>query len=243
MIRVEQVSHHFGKLCALNDVSFTVDNNQITGLLGLNGAGKTTLMRMIYGLLVPNKGKIFVDEIDVAKDPDAARARLGVLPDDTGLYKRLTARENIRYFGELQSLGADTLTSNLSELIEILGMHNIIDRPTEGFSLGERMKTSLARAIIHRPSHVLLDEPTNGLDVITTRAVRHLLWNLRDSGRSVLFSSHLMHEVDRLCDRVIIIAKGQVVAQGTPQDIMQQAGLDNLEDAFIQLAQVTDQDK
>lgn len=237
MIRVENVSHCFGAVCALKSVSFEVPNHKITGLLGLNGAGKTTLMRMIYGLLIPDEGRIFVDDIDVAENPEAARAKLGVLPDDTGLYKRLTARENIRYFGELQGLNAQELERNLTELSHILGMQNIIDRRTEGFSLGERMKTSLARAIIHRPSHILLDEPTNGLDVITTRAVRHLLWSLRDSGRSLLFSSHLMHEVDKLCDNVIVIARGQVVAQGAPVDIIQRADCDNLEDAFIQLTQ------
>lgn len=237
MIRVQNVTHSFGKVCALKDVSFEISNNQITGLLGLNGAGKTSLMRMIYGLLVPDEGDIFIDDISVRDNPNLARTKLGVLPDDTGLYKRLTARENIRYFGELQQLAPALLENNIAELVSILGMQQIIDRRTDGFSLGERMKTSLARAIVHRPEHILLDEPTNGLDVITTRAVRELLWSLRDSGRSVLFSSHLMHEVDKLCDYIVVIAKGCVVASGAPADVVASSGLNNLEDAFIALAQ------
>lgn len=243
MIRIEQVSKTFGGakkqplIQALNHVSLELRDGEITGLLGLNGAGKSTLMRLIYGLLQPSAGEIFVDDISVSRNPDAARRQLGVLPDDTGLYKRLTARENIRYFGELQGLPADVLERNIDQLIHWLGMEAIAERPAEGFSLGERMKTALARALVHSPKHVLLDEPTNGLDVITTRAVRRLLHELKADGRSVLFSSHLMHEVSGLCDRIIVIANGAIRADGSVADILAAGGANNLEDAFINLVQ------
>ncbi|ARU27815.1 ATP-binding cassette domain-containing protein [Cellvibrio sp. PSBB006] len=242
MIQVEHISKQFGKIEALKDVSFTLNDGEITGLLGVNGAGKTTLMRLIYGLLQPSSGRILVDGVEVAQQPDRARQRLGVLPDDTGLYKRLTARENIRYFGELHHLSPASLTESCEELIELLGMHNIADRRAEGFSLGERMKTALARAIVHQPQHIMLDEPTNGLDVITTRAVRRMLVALRDQGRCVLFSSHLMHEVTGLCDRIIVIAQGRIVADGSVAAVIEQTQTTSLEEAFIYLSELPAQE-
>lgn len=242
MIQIEHISKQFGKIEALKDVSFTLNDGEITGLLGVNGAGKTTLMRLIYGLLQPSNGRILVDGVDVARQPDRARQRLGVLPDDTGLYKRLTARENIRYFGELHHLPSEALAKSCEELIELLGMHNIADRRAEGFSLGERMKTALARAIVHQPQHIMLDEPTNGLDVITTRAVRRMLVALRDQGRCVLFSSHLMHEVTGLCDRIIVIAQGRIVADGSVAAVIEQTQTTSLEEAFIYLSELPAQD-
>jgi sodium transport system ATP-binding protein len=243
MIRVERLSKQFGGkkkqplIQALHEVSFELHDGEITGLLGLNGAGKSTLMRSIYGLLQPTEGEVFVNDLSVTHAPDDARKHLGVLPDDTGLYKRLTARENIRYFGELQGFSGAALESNINQLLEWLGMENIADREAEGFSLGERMKTALARAIVHQPQHILLDEPTNGLDVITTRAVRRLLHELKAEGRCVLFSSHLMHEVSGLCDRIIVIADGSIRADGSLAHIMDVGGADNLEDAFVNLVQ------
>lgn len=242
MIQIEHISKQFGKIDALKDVNFTLNDGEITGLLGVNGAGKTTLMRLIYGLLQPNAGRILVDGIDVSREPGLARQRLGVLPDDTGLYKRLTARENIRYFGELHHLPPAELATHCEALIELLGMHNIADRRAEGFSLGERMKTALARAIVHQPQHIMLDEPTNGLDVITTRAVRRMLYALRDQGRCVLFSSHLMHEVTGLCDRIIVIAQGRIVADGTVAAVIEQTQTTSLEEAFIYLSELPAQD-
>ena len=242
MIQIEHISKQFGKIDALKDVNFTLNDGEITGLLGVNGAGKTTLMRLIYGLLQPNAGRILVDGINVSQEPGIARQRLGVLPDDTGLYKRLTARENIRYFGELHHLSPSDLTAHCEALIELLGMHNIADRRAEGFSLGERMKTALARAIVHQPQHIMLDEPTNGLDVITTRAVRRMLYALRDQGRCVLFSSHLMHEVTGLCDRIIVIAQGRIVADGTVAAVIEQTQTTSLEEAFIYLSELPAQD-
>jgi sodium transport system ATP-binding protein len=246
MIRIENISKTFGSkktgfVRALKDISFTLRDGEITGLLGVNGAGKSTLLRLIYGLQTPTAGNIFIDDINVQNNPDAARQRLGVLPDDTGLYKRLTARENIHYFGELQGLATDVLQQNAQDLISLLAMENIAERRADGFSLGERMKTALARAIVHQPQHILLDEPTNGLDVVTTRAVRNMLLKLRDQGRCILFSSHLMHEVGGLCDRVLIIAGGEIVADGSVADIIQLAGVETLEDAFINLSQFAEQ--
>jgi sodium transport system ATP-binding protein len=224
-------------ITALDDVSFTLNDGEITGLLGLNGAGKSTLMRLIYGLLQPSAGEVWVNEHQVSKNPNAARQQLGVLPDDTGLYKRLTARENIRYFGELQGLQGDAMEKSINQLIDWLGMANIAERRAEGFSLGERMKTALARAIVHQPQHVLLDEPTNGLDVITTRAVRRLLHELKMQGRCVIFSSHLMHEVSGLCDRIIVISHGKILADGNLEAILDAGKSHNLEEAFVNLVQ------
>jgi sodium transport system ATP-binding protein len=224
-------------ITALDNVSFTLNDGEITGLLGLNGAGKSTLMRLIYGLLQPSAGEVWVNEHQVSKNPNAARQQLGVLPDDTGLYKRLTARENIRYFGELQGLQGDAMEKSINQLIDWLGMDNIAERRAEGFSLGERMKTALARAIVHQPQHVLLDEPTNGLDVITTRAVRHLLHELKMQGRCVIFSSHLMHEVSGLCDRIIVISRGKILTDGNLEAILDAGKSHNLEEAFVNLVQ------
>lgn len=243
MIRIDNLSKSFGgnkkssKIDALKNVSFELRDGEITGLLGLNGAGKSTLLRLIYGLLQPTSGEVFIDNISVTTSPDAARKKLGVLPDDTGLYKRLSARENIRYYGELQGMQGEPLENNINQLVDWLGMAAIADRPAEGFSLGERMKTAVARAIVHQPQHILLDEPTNGLDVITTRAVRRLLHELKAEGRCVLFSSHLMHEVSGLCDRVIVIASGEIVADGSVDEILTMGHAHNLEDAFINLVQ------
>ena len=243
MIRIENISKTFGtkktgSVQALKNISFTLRDGEITGLLGVNGAGKSTLLRLIYGLQTPTSGSIYIDDIDVQKSPDVARKYLGVLPDDTGLYKRLTARENIHYFGELQGMSLDARNKSVDELIALLKMESIAERRTEGFSLGERMKTALARAIVHQPKHILLDEPTNGLDVVTTRAVRNMLLKLRDQGRCVLFSSHLMHEVTGLCDRVLVIAGGEIVANGSVADLIALAGVATLEDAFVKLSQV-----
>jgi len=239
MITLENVSQKFGSINALNDINLTLRDGEITGLLGLNGAGKSTLMRLIYGLLQPTQGRISIDGMDVAQHPQLVRKSLGVLPDDTGLYKRLSARENINYFGELQDLTASQLDESREQLITLLGMESIADRRADGFSLGERMKTALARAIVHQPQHILLDEPTNGLDVITTRAVRRMLLTLRDQGRCILFSSHLMHEVSGLCDRIIVITSGRIVADGSVAEVISATKTASLEDAFIQLSQAS----
>ncbi|MCP8899219.1 ATP-binding cassette domain-containing protein [Gilvimarinus xylanilyticus] len=239
MIEINNVSKTFGSLRALDNLSACVGEGEIVGLLGLNGAGKSTLMRMIYGLVEPTAGDIVINGTSVVEHPEKARSLLGVLPDNAGLYKRLSARENIEYFGRLQGLSETELAESCDELIDILGMNSIAGRYADGFSLGERMKTVLARAIVHRPKYILLDEPTNGLDVITTRAVRTLLREQKAAGRSVLFSSHLMYEVENLCDRVLIIAGGKLVAEGRVEQVVQQAQTQSLEEAFVRLSEAT----
>jgi sodium transport system ATP-binding protein len=236
MIRVDQLRKQFGPVTAVNGVSFTAENGAITGLLGPNGAGKTTTLRMLYAVMRPDSGTIRIDEVDAIADPHAAQARLGVLPDGFGLYPRLTAREHMEYFGELHGIAGATLRKRTSELLDLLDMNAIADRRTAGFSHGERTKVALARALVHSPRNVLLDEPTNGLDVMSTRAVRTIIRRLKNEGCCVLFSSHVMQEVSALCDSIVVIAQGQVVARGTPDDLRRYTGHDNLEDAFVALA-------
>ncbi len=224
-----------GRIQAVSDVSFRAEDGKITGLLGPNGAGKTTTMRMLYTLMRPDQGRVTVDGFDATQDPDAVRRRLGVLPDARGVYKRLTARENIEYFGQLHGLDASTIARRTAELSQALDMGDILDRQTDGFSQGQRTKTAIARALVHDPRNVILDEPTNGLDVMTTRGMRRFLHGLRDEGRCVIFSSHIMQEVAALCDHIVIIAHGTVMAAGSAEALREQAGETNLEDAFVKL--------
>ena len=222
-----------GTVNAVDGVSFTARDGEITGLLGPNGAGKTTTLRMLYTLMQPDSGSVNVDGVDAARDPEAVRRALGVLPDARGVYKRLTARENIAYFGELHGLPAAEIARRTGVLSQALDMGEILDRQTEGFSQGQRTKTAIARALVHDPRNVILDEPTNGLDVMTTRAMRGFLQQLKAEGRCVIFSSHIMQEVAALCDRIVIIAKGRVVAAGSADELRAQTGESNLEDAFV----------
>jgi sodium transport system ATP-binding protein len=233
VIVLEGVKKSFGKVEALRGVSFEVGNGQITGLLGPNGAGKTTALRTVYGVIVPDAGRVHVDGLDLAADRIAAQRRLGILPHAQGLYARLTAREHVLYFAELHGMARATAEARADSLVELLGMQSFADRRTEGFSQGQRVKVALARALVHDPHNVVLDEPTNGLDVAATRAVRALLMKLREEGRCVLFSSHVMQEVSALCDRVVVIAGGQVVAEGTPDELRRATGKESLEDAFV----------
>ncbi|MCB1692315.1 MAG: ATP-binding cassette domain-containing protein [Pseudomonadales bacterium] len=237
MIDVAGLSKRFGEVTAVKDVSFEAQDGRVTGLLGPNGAGKSTTLRILYGLLRPDAGRVRVDGVDVVADPRGAQRHIGVLPDNHGLYPRLTAREHILYFGRLQGVAEDKLGERADELIRLLDMSGIADRRTEGFSQGERMKVCLARAMVHDPRNIILDEPTNGLDVMTTRRVRELIGELRRRGIAVLFSSHLMHEVARLCDHIVIISEGIVVAAGTTESISEAAGEPNLEDAFVKLVE------
>jgi len=236
MIRVQDLHKRFGEVKAVNGVSFTAEDGAVTGLLGPNGAGKTTTLRMLYALMRPDQGAIDVDGVDAVAEPQRAQTLLGVLPDVSGLYPRLTAREHLEYYGQLHGLSGPALRARMQELIQTLDMGSIADRPTRGFSHGERTKVALARALVHNPRNVLLDEPTNGLDVMSTRAVRDIIRRLRADGRCVLFSSHVMQEVSALCDSIIVIAHGRVVASGTPDELRRQTQQDNLEDAFVALA-------
>ncbi len=235
MIRVENLHKRFGTVTAVDGVSFTAADGKVTGLLGPNGAGKTTALRMLYALMKPDEGTIFVDDIDAVAEPQKAQAHLVVLPDVSGLYPRLTPREHIAYYGQLHGLSGDDLERRMNHLIEMLDMTAIADRRTQGFSHGERTKVALARAIVHDPKNILLDEPTNGLDVMSTRAVRDIIRAFRSEGRCVLFSSHVMQEVSALCDQIIVIARGRIVASGSPDELRAKTGRQNLEDAFVAL--------
>ena len=222
-----------GVVKAVDGVDFQAPDGQITGLLGPNGAGKTTTLRMLYTLMTPDSGRVEVDGVDATAQPAAVRRALGVLPDARGVYKRLTARENIAYFGELHGMSKAAIAERTRALSAALDMDDILDRQTEGFSQGQRTKTAIARALVHDPRNVILDEPTNGLDVMTTRAMRGFLQQLKAEGRCVIFSSHIMQEVAALCDRIVIIAKGQVVAAGSADELRARFGEANLEDAFV----------
>ena len=235
MITVQGLGKSFGKVVAVDDVTFTAGDGQITGLLGPNGAGKTTTLRMLYGLIRPDRGTATVDGRDVAADPAGVKSAIGVLPDSRGLYPRLTAREHIEYYGRLHGLTGGDLARRTDELIQLLEMSKVADRKTQGFSQGERAKVAIGRAIVHDPRNVMLDEPTNGLDVMSTRAMRTLIRTLKEQGRCVLFSSHIMQEVSALCDRIVVIARGRVVADGTPDEIRERTGEENLEEAFVRL--------
>lgn len=236
MIEVINLSKRFGETVALDGLSFRARDGRIMGLLGPNGAGKTTAMRILYGLLKADEGTAAIDGIDVGTNKLEAGRRLGVLPDVQGLYPRLTARENIHYFGRLHGIAEPQLKQRTNELIEQFDMGSIADRHAQGFSHGERMKTSLARALVHDPQNVLLDEPTNGLDVPSVRALRKIILKLREYGRCIIFSSHVMQEVSALCDDITIVAAGRAVATGSPDDIRQQADCEDLEDSFVRLA-------
>jgi len=235
MIETQALAKAFGPVHAVRDVTFSAADGAITGLLGPNGAGKTTTLRMIGTLVAPTHGHAKVDGIDSAANPLAVRARIGVLSDARGLYSRLTARENIAYYGELRGMASDAVDHAVERLAQLLDLSALLDRRTDGFSQGERMKVAIARTLVHDPPNVLLDEPTNGLDVMTTRSVREVIRRLRDAGKCVVFSSHVMQEVSALCDTIVIVAKGSVVAQGTAAQLLEQSGRPNLEDAFVDL--------
>jgi len=222
---------------AVDGVSFRAEDGRITGLLGPNGAGKTTTLRMVAALITPDAGRATVDGIDVAARPQAALARMGVLSDARGLYPRLTARENIVYYGQLHGMTQAAASGRAERLAAMLDMKPLLDRRTEGFSQGERMKTALARAVVHDPPNLILDEPTNGLDVLATRSLREALRRLRDeAGKCIVFSTHIMQEVERLCDRVIVVAHGRTVAEGTVEALNAQCGERDFEESFVKLA-------
>jgi len=235
VIEAQRLEKRFGPVIAVREVSLCAADGRITGLLGPNGAGKSTTLRMLYTVLIPDRGDALIDGESAVHAPLAARARLGVLPHGAGIYQNLTARENILYFGALQGLGRAARRSRTAELLKLLEMEEFADRPARGFSQGERLRTALARALVHRPRNLILDEPTNGLDVMAVRALRRLLQQLRDAGHCVLFSSHVMQEVSALCDEVVVIAHGRVLEQGTPQEIRARTAAGTLEEAFVRL--------
>ena len=240
MIEVRDLKKKFGNVTAVDGVTFNAKSGAITGLLGPNGAGKTTTIRMI-GTLVgigAGGGSVSVNGLDVATNADAVRQTSGLLTDARGLYTRMTAHENIRYYADLRGIDPAKSEATIARYVGWLDMKDILNRRTDGFSQGEKMKVAIVRALVHEPSHVILDEPTNGLDVMTTRALRELVKRLKVEGRTVMFSSHIMQEVAALCDEIIIISKGRVTAQGTTNELLSMSGKDNLEDAFVALAEI-----
>ncbi len=233
MIRANSLHKCFGKKVAVDDVSFAAADGRITGLLGPNGAGKTTTLRMLSTLIAPDRGHADVDGLDCQRDREQVLGRLGVLPDARGLYPRLTARENVRYFGQLHDLDGEALEREIDRLFTLLDMGELADRRVHGFSQGERVKVAIARTLVHGPRNVMLDEPTNGLDVMSTRTMREVIRRLRDQGCCVVFSSHVMQEVAALCDEIVVVARGTVVARGAPDELRELTGKQDLEDAFV----------
>jgi sodium transport system ATP-binding protein len=240
MITVEGLHKTFGAVRALRGVSFDAPDGTITGLLGPNGAGKSTTLRVLYTVLKPDSGSAVIDGVDVIKNGLRARQRIGALPHGSGLYPHLTARENVAYFARLCGLDKSEVDDRVDEIIKLLEIDGFADRRSKGFSQGQRTKVSLARALVHDPQNILLDEPSNGLDVMATRSLRHLILKLKDAGRCVLFSSHVMQEVAALCDDICIIAHGQVAIDDSVDGIRDRTGCDDLEDAFVHAIQMVD---
>lgn len=235
MIIVDKLAKSFGDVQAVKSVSFNAEDGQITTLLGANGSGKTTTFNAIAGLMKPDSGEVRVDGIHVAQDALEAQGRMGIFPDKFGLYKRMTTREHMHYFAELHGMDDAAIDTAIDDLAPRLGMEEILDRRTEGFSQGQRMKVALARTILHKPKNIILDEPSRGLDVMSIRTLRDILLELKEQGHCVLLSSHVMAEVQRLSDHIVMIAAGEVVAEGTADDLIEKSGKENLEDAFVAL--------
>ena len=240
MIEAQGLSKRYGEVRALRGVDFSAADGEITGLLGPNGAGKSTALRILCTVLRADQGTATVDGVDVDEDPIAVRSRIGVLPHNANLYGNLTARENIAYYAALQGVAPSHRAEAVAQAIAMLDIEDIADRRASGFSQGQRVRVALARALVHTPQTLILDEPTNGLDVMATRALREVIRQRRDAGCCVLFSSHVMQEVAALCDRIVILAAGQVAAAGSADDIRAATGRDDLEDAFVSAVGHTD---
>ncbi|MCH7501928.1 MAG: ATP-binding cassette domain-containing protein [Proteobacteria bacterium] len=233
MIRVSDIHKSFGDVRAVSGISFDAPDGKITGLLGPNGAGKSTTLRILYTVLKPDAGSATIDGADVVTHSLDARRRIGALPHGAGLYPHLTARENIAYYAALCGLSCDSIEERVDNIVELLDIGDFAERRTKGFSQGQRTKVAIARSLVHDPQNIILDEPSNGLDVMATRSLRELILKLKDAGRCVLFSSHVMQEIIALCDDIVIIAHGKVAIHDTADGIRNQTGCDDLEDAFV----------
>ena len=233
MIRVDEIHKSFGSVRAVRGISFEAADGRVTGLLGPNGAGKSTTLRILYTVMKPDEGSASIDGHDVVESSLDARRCTGALPHGAGLYPHLTARENIAYFASLCGIARGSIEERVESIVDLLEIKDFADRHTKGFSQGQRTKVALARALVHDPQNVILDEPSNGLDVMATRSLRELILKLKDAGRCILFSSHVMQEVAALCDDIVIIADGRVAIDATADGIREQTGCDDLEDAFV----------
>ena len=240
MISVDGIHKSFGKVHAVRGISFEAPDGKITGLLGPNGAGKSTTLRVLYTVLRPDQGRATIDGCDVVTDSLSARQCIGALPHGAGLYPHLTARENIAYYAKLCGLDSSAVEERVASLVDLLEIGAFADRKTKGFSHGQRTKVALARALVHNPQNVILDEPSNGLDVMATRSLRDLILKLKDAGRCVLFSSHVMQEVAALCDDIVIIANGTVAIDDSADGIRNRTGCDDLEDAFVKAIEMVE---
>jgi sodium transport system ATP-binding protein len=234
MIEVDGLGKQFGTVRALDGVSFAAADGKITGLLGPNGAGKSTALRILSTVLAPDRGRARIGGVDLATSALEARRLFGVLPHSSGLYPQLTARENIEYYGRLHGLPERLIAERVDALIARLELGAVADRKSKGFSQGERTKVALARALVHDPQHVMLDEPTNGLDVMATRHLREWLRELRSQGRCVLLSSHVMQEVEALVDDLVIISAGRVTLRGSPAELARRFPGRTLEEIFVE---------
>lgn len=242
MIIVNDIHKSFGKIRAVRGVSFDAPDGKITGLLGPNGAGKSTTLRVLYTVLMPDQGSASIDGADVVAEGLRARQCIGALPHGAGLYPHLTARENVAYYAKLCGLDKDAIEERVDDIVKLLEIGDFVDRRTKGFSQGQRTKVALARALVHNPQNVILDEPSNGLDVMATRSLRELILKLKDDGRCVLFSSHVMQEVAALCDDIVIIASGKVAIDDSADAIRERTGCDDLEDAFVRAIEMVETD-
>jgi len=243
MIEVKELRKSFGKVIALDGASFSAKDGKITALLGPNGAGKSTCLRILSTIIKPSSGDATVSGFNVLKDSFEVREQIGVLPHNSGIYSRLNATENIEYYGQLHGIQADDLKEKTENLLEQLQMKDFCLRPAEGYSQGQKIKVALARALIHDPLNILLDEPSSGLDIMATRALRDIINGLKDSGKCILFSSHIMQEVETLCEDIVIINKGVVKFNGTIDEFRNHSGSQDLEEAFLKITDSAGEDE
>lgn len=236
-LEAHSLGKRFGSVTAVAEVSLEVRPGEIVGLLGPNGAGKTTTLRMLAGILSPDRGRVSVDGIDLQLDPIAAKRRIGFLSGDTQLYQRLTPREVLTYFGRLYELDASTIDERSRALIAELDMGAYADRACGTLSSGQKQRANLARAFLHEPQLLILDEPTNALDVVSGQFIVEAIRGARDSGRAVLFSTHIMGEAEYLCDRIVLIHRGRIVDSGSLAELLARSGRRNLTDAFLHYAE------
>jgi len=238
-LEARRLGKRFGEIAAVHDVSIEVRPGEIVGLLGPNGAGKTTTLRMLAGILSPDRGEVLVDGLDLHADPIAAKRRIGFLSGDTQLYQRLTPREVLTYFGRLYQLDKAVIAARSAALVAELDMAGFADRPCGTLSSGQKQRANVARAFLHDPPLLILDEPTNALDVVSGQFIVRAIRQARDAGRAVLFSTHIMGEAEYLCDRIVLIHQGRVVDAGPLRDLLARSGCANLTDAFLHYAGAT----